>query len=206
MTYELFFQKSSITACVCVVDHYHTRVEIQQMAQTHKKINKIHSVEIQSLTTDAFIHMKRTHHPLLTTPLSTFNLLGIIFTWMIPSSDRTRGCLIHVTQNIGIISNTSSQGELSYRVSSLHVAFTAQKVRLTILWCRAKWNYRQRESTTQRLCENHALTSARLDGQKVEEFITTLEKSLPQPLYWKSPRKIGLLQGCGPWISHAQLR
>ena len=161
MTYELFFQKSSITACVCVVDHYHTRVEIQQMVQTHKKINKIHSVEIQSLTTDAFIHMKRTHHPLLTTPLSTFNLLGIIFTRMIPSSDRTRGCLIHVTQNIGIISNTSSQGELSYCVSSLHVAFTAQKVRLTILWCRAKWNYRQRESTTQRLCANHALTSAR---------------------------------------------
>ena len=139
MTYELFFQKSSITACVCVVDHYHTRVEIQQMVQTHKKINKIHSVEIQSLTTDAFIHMKRTHHPLLTTPLSTFNLLGIIFTRMIPSSDRTRGCLIHVTQNIGIISNTSSQGELSYCVSSLHVAFTAQKVRLTILWCIAKW-------------------------------------------------------------------
>ena len=192
--------------CVCVVDHYHIRVEIQQMAQTHQKINKIHSVEIRRLTTDACIHMKRTHHPPLTTPLSTFNLLGIIFTWMIPSSDRTRGCSIHLTQNIGIIFNTSSQGELSYRASSLHVAFTAQKVILTILWCRAKWNYRQRESTTQRLCENHALTSARLDGQKVEEFITTLEKSLPQPLYWKSPKKIGLLQGCGSWISHAQLR
>ena len=155
------FSKKFNNACVCVVDHYHTRVEIQQMAQTHKKINKIHSVEIQSLTTDACIHMKRTHHPLLTTPLSTFNLLGIIFTRMIPSSDRTRGCLIHVTQNIGIISNTSSQGELSYRVSSLHVAFTAQKVRLTILWCRAKWNYRQRESTTQRQCANHALRLAR---------------------------------------------
>ena len=48
---------------------------------------------------------------------------------MIPSSDRTRGYSIHLTQNIGIISNTSSQGELSYRASSLHVAFmTAQKV------------------------------------------------------------------------------
>ena len=115
---------------------------------------------------------------------------------MIPSSDCTRGYSIHLTQNIGIISNTSSQGELSYRASSLHVAFmTAQKVTLTIPWCRAKWNYRQRESTTQRLCENHALTSARLGGQKVEEFITTLEKSLPQPLYWKSPRQIELLQG-----------
>ena len=119
---------------VCVVDHYHIRVEIQQMAQTHQKTNKIHSVEIRSLTTDACIHMKRTHHPPLTTPLSTFNLLGIIFTWMIPSSARTRGCSIHLTQNIGIISNTSSQGELSYRASSLHIAFTAQKVILTILW------------------------------------------------------------------------
>jgi len=49
--------------CVCVVDHYHVRVEIHQMAQTHKKVNKIHSVEIRSLTTDACIHMKRTHHP-----------------------------------------------------------------------------------------------------------------------------------------------
>ena len=58
---------------------------------------------------------------------------------MIPSSDRTGGYSIHLTQNIGIISNTSSQGELSYRASSLHVAFTAQKVRLTILWCIAKW-------------------------------------------------------------------
>ena len=192
--------------CVCVVDHYHMRVEIHQMAQTHKKMNKIHSVEIRSLTTDACILMKRTHHPPLTTPLSALNLLGIILTRTIPTSDRTRGFSIHLTQNIGIISNTPAQGELSYLASSLHVAFTAQKVILTILWCRAKWNYRQRESTTQRLCENHALTSARLDGQKVEEFITTLEKSLPQPLYWKSPKKIGLLQGCGSWISHAQLR
>ena len=54
--------------CVCVVDHYHMRVEIHQMAQTHvhKKMNKIHSVEIRSLTTDACILMKRTHHPPLT--------------------------------------------------------------------------------------------------------------------------------------------
>ena len=147
--------------CVCVIDHYHIRVEIHQMAQTHRKINKIHSVEIRSLTTDVCIHMKRTHHPPLTTPLSAFNLLGIILTRTIPTSDRARGCSIHLTQNIGIISNTSPQGELSYRALSLHVAFTAQKVILTILWCRAKWNYRQRESTTQRLCENHALTSAR---------------------------------------------
>ena len=50
-------------ACVCVGDHYHIRVEIHQMAQTHKKVNKIHSVEIRSLTTDACIHMKKTHHP-----------------------------------------------------------------------------------------------------------------------------------------------
>ena len=134
-----FFKNvQQLMVCVCVIDHYHIRVEIHQMAQTHKKINKIHSVEIRSLTTDACIHMKRTHHPPLTTPLSTFNLLGIIFTRMIPSSDRTRGCSIHLTQNIGIIFNTSSQGELSYRASSLHVAFTAQKVILTIPWCRAK--------------------------------------------------------------------
>ena len=134
-----FFQKISIMVCVCVVDHYHIRVEIHQMAQTHKKINKIHSVEIRSLTTDVCIHMKRTHHPPLTTPLSAFNLLGIILTRTIPTSDRARGCSIHLTQNIGIISNTSSQGELSYRASSLHVAFmTAQKVTLTIPWCRTK--------------------------------------------------------------------
>ena len=138
LTYELFFQKSSIMVCVCVVDHYHIRVEIHQMAQTHKKINKIHSVEIRSLTTDVCIHMKRTHHPPLTTPLSAFNLLGIILTRTIPTSDRARGCSIHLTQNIGIISNTSSQGKLFYLASSLHVAFTAQKVVLTIPWCRAK--------------------------------------------------------------------
>ena len=141
LTYELFFQKRSIMVCVCVGvgDHYHIRVEIHQMAQTHKKINKIHSVEIRSLTTDVCIHMKRTHHPPLTTPLSAFNLLGIILTRTIPTSDRARGCSIHLTQNIGIISNTSPQGELSYRASSLHVAFmTAQKVTLTIPWCRAK--------------------------------------------------------------------
>ena len=55
---------------------------------------------------------------------------------MIPSSDRTRGYSIHITQNIGIVSNTYSQGELSYRASSLHVAFmTAQKMTLTIPWC-----------------------------------------------------------------------
>ena len=52
--------------CVCVVDHHHIRVEIHQMAQTHKEVNKIHPVEIRRLTTDACIHMKRTHHPPLT--------------------------------------------------------------------------------------------------------------------------------------------
>ena len=36
--------------------------------------------------------------------------------------------------------------------------------------------------------------------------LTTLKKSLPQPLYGKSPRKIGLLQGCSQWISHAYPR
>ena len=134
-----FFKNvQQLMVCVCVIDHYHIRVEIHQMAQTHRKINKIHSVEIRSLTTDACIHMKRTHHPPLTTPLSAFNLLGIILTRTIPTSDRTRGFSIHLTQNIGIISNTPAQGELSYLASSLHVAFTAQKVILTILWCRAK--------------------------------------------------------------------
>ena len=142
LTYELFFQKRSTIngMCMCnIIDHYHIRVEIHQMAQTHRKINKIHSVEIRSLTTDVCIHMKRTHHPPLTTPLSAFNLLGIILTRTTPTSDRARGCSIHLTQNIGIISNTSPQGELSYRASSLHVAFmTVQKVTLTIPWCRAK--------------------------------------------------------------------
>ena len=171
--------------CVCVIDHYHIRVEIHQMAQTHRKINKIHSVEIRSLTTDVCIHMKRTHHPPLTTPLSAFNLLGIILTRTIPTSDRARGCSIHLTQNIGIISNTSPQGELSYRASSLHVAFTAQKVRLTILWCIAKWKLQAKRiyhtKTVWKPCLDVSKTP---DGQKVEEFITTLEKCLPQPLYW----------------------
>ena len=161
-----FFKKGSTIngLCMCSWPLSHKSRDSQDGAnsRTHKKINKIHSVEIRSLTPDACIHMKGTHHPLLTTPLSAFNLFGIILTRTIPTSDRTRGCSIHLTQNIGIISNTSSQGELSYLASSLHVAFTAQKVRLTILRCRAKWNYRQRESTTQRLCVNQALTSARL--------------------------------------------
>ena len=77
LTYELFFQKSSITACVCVVDHYHIRVEIHQMAQTHKEVNKIHSVEIRRLTTDACIHMKRTHHPPLTHQLTSWALFSL---------------------------------------------------------------------------------------------------------------------------------
>ena len=50
---------------MCVVDHHHIRVEIHQMAQTHKEVNRIHSVKIRRLTTDACIIMKRTHHPLL---------------------------------------------------------------------------------------------------------------------------------------------
>ena len=58
--------------CVCVVDHYHIRVEIHQMAQTHKKVNKIHSVEIRSLTTDACIHIKRTHPPRQTHHLTSW--------------------------------------------------------------------------------------------------------------------------------------
>ena len=56
------------------------------------------------------------------------------------------------------------------------------------------------------MCKPCLDASKTRDAQKVEEFITTLEKSLPQPLYWKSPRQIGLLQGCSQWISHAQLR
>ena len=66
LTYDLFFQNSSIMVCVFVVDHYHIRVEIHQMAQSHKKVNKIHSVEIRRLRTDPCIHMKRTYHPPLT--------------------------------------------------------------------------------------------------------------------------------------------
>ncbi|CAH3186502.1 unnamed protein product, partial [Porites lobata] len=102
----------------------------------------------------------------------------------IPTSDRTRGCSIHLTQNIGIISNASSQGELSYRISSLHVA----KVKLQA----------QRIYHTKTVCKPCLGVSKTRDAQKVEEFITTLEKSLPQPLFGKSPRKIGLLQGCTP--------
>ena len=56
------------------------------------------------------------------------------------------------------------------------------------------------------MCKPCLDASKTRDAQKVEEFITTLEKSLPQPLYWKSPRKIELLQGCSQWISHAKLR
>ena len=115
---------------------------------------------------------------------------------MIPSSDRTGGYSIHITQNIGIISNTSSQGELSYRASSLHVAFmTAQRVTLTIPWCREKWNYRKRESTKQRLCANHALTSARLQCTESGEVHNCAWEISPQPLCRKSRKKIGLLQG-----------
>ena len=56
------------------------------------------------------------------------------------------------------------------------------------------------------MCKPCLDASKTRDAQKVEEFITTLEKSLPQPLYWKSPRKIEFLQGCSQWISHAKLR
>ena len=58
---------------------------------------------------------------------------------------------------------------------------------------------------TKTVCKPCLDVSKTRDGQKVEEFITTLEKSLLQPLYRKSPRKIGLLQGYSPWISHVQL-
>ena len=63
--------------CVCVVDHYHIRVEIHLMAQTLKNVNKIHSVEIRSLTTDACIHMNRTHHPPLTQHLTSWALFSL---------------------------------------------------------------------------------------------------------------------------------
>ena len=63
--------------CVCVVDHYHIRVEIHQVAQTHKKVNKKHSVEIRSLTTDACTDMKRTHHPPLTNHLTSWALFSL---------------------------------------------------------------------------------------------------------------------------------
>ena len=75
LTYKLFFPKSSIMVCACAVDHYYIRVEIHQMAQTHKKVNKIHSVEIRSLTTNTCIHMKRTHHP----PLTHHLIFGLHF-------------------------------------------------------------------------------------------------------------------------------
>ena len=41
-----------------VVDHYHIGVEIHQITQTHKKVNKIH------LKKDACIYIKETHQPL----------------------------------------------------------------------------------------------------------------------------------------------
>ena len=146
--------------------------------------------------------MKKTHHPPLTHHLA-------LLTRKIPSSDRTRDVRFTLPKTFSIISNTSSQGELSYCASSLHVAFTAQRVTLTIPWCRAKWNYRQRESSTQRLCGNHALTSARLAMHRKWSSsylrLRILSPSLTV-IYPKSPRKIGLVRGCSLWISHAQLR
>jgi len=64
----------------------------------------------------------------------------------------------------------------------------------------------QRIYNTKTVCKPCLDVSKTSDAKKVVEFITTLEKSLPQPLYGKSPRKIGLLQGCSPWFSHVQLR
>ena len=46
------------TVCGSVVDHYHIGVEIHQITQTHKKVNKIH------LKKDACIYIKETHQPL----------------------------------------------------------------------------------------------------------------------------------------------
>ena len=48
------------TVCGSVVDHYHIGVEIHQITQTHKKVNKIH------LKKDAciYIYIKETHQPL----------------------------------------------------------------------------------------------------------------------------------------------
>ena len=62
-----------VCVCVCVVDRYHITVEIHQMVQTHKKINNIHSVEVRRLSSNAFIHMKRAHHPPLTHHLLLLN-------------------------------------------------------------------------------------------------------------------------------------
>ena len=45
------------TVCGSVVDHYHIGVEIHQITQTHKKVNKIH------LKKDACIYIKETHQP-----------------------------------------------------------------------------------------------------------------------------------------------
>ena len=56
LTYDLFFQYSSIMVCVCVVDHYHIRVEIHQMAQSRKKVNKIHVLSGNSTFKDRRLH------------------------------------------------------------------------------------------------------------------------------------------------------
>jgi len=48
---------------------------------------------------------------------------------------------------------------------------------------------------TKTVCKSCLDVSKTRDAQKVEEFITTLEKSLPQPLCGKSRKKIRLLQG-----------
>ena len=80
VTYEIFFQNSSIMVRVCVVHHYHIRVEIHQMAQTHKKVNEIHSVDASTLKDRRLHAHEKDPSPSSVTPLSAFNLSGFIFT------------------------------------------------------------------------------------------------------------------------------
>ena len=86
------------TLCGSVVDHYHIGVEIHQITQIHKKVNKIH------LKKDACICIKKTHQPLW---LHIYSDSDSLIWWK-------REYSIYLTQNIGISSITSWQGELSY--------------------------------------------------------------------------------------------
>ena len=135
-----FFKNVQIMVCVCVVYHYYLRVEIHLMAQTHKKVNKIHSVEIRRLTTDACIQMKRTHHP----PLTRDHLV-LLTSWTSFSLGRFHHLIAQGDVRFTLPKTLASSrlhpykaSYISYRTSSLHVAFTAQKVTLTIPWRRAK--------------------------------------------------------------------
>ena len=91
------------TVCGRVVDHYHIGVEIHQITQTHKKVNKIHLKKKKR-------HKEEPHRPL----------------WLHFYSDSDSLIWsIYLTQNIGISSITSWQGEL-------HTALMYSNVKLQI--------------------------------------------------------------------------